>query len=122
MAEDPRLDPISFLDRFFDEIREEARENPKFADRLVKSLGGQVVFEDATKTDIANPFLLAANANKSDFYATFSSLKASQLKRLLKEHNLASAIDVRGKSPSQLVDMLYNRASLKISERKSSYF
>jgi len=122
MAEDPRLDPISFLDRFFDEIREEARSNPKFADRLVKALGGNVVFEDATKTDIANPYLLAANAKKSEFYTVFSSMKPSQLKRILKENNLATSIDVRGKSPSQLLDMLYTRASLKVSERKSSYF
>ena len=46
MAEDPRLDAIAYLDRFFDEIRDEVRSNPKLASRLVKAMGAQVLFED----------------------------------------------------------------------------
>lgn len=122
MAEDEKLDAVAYLDRFFDELRDEVRTNPQFANRLVKAMGGKVVFDESTKTDIANPYLLAAEGNKSEFYAVFSSLKPSQLKKILKDNNLATSIDVRGKSPSQLVDMLYDRASLKVNERKSSYF
>ncbi|MFC7290027.1 hypothetical protein [Hirschia litorea] len=122
MAEDPRLDAVAFLDRFFDEVRDEARTNPQFASRLVKAMGGQVVFEDATKADVANPYVLAADGDKSAFYSVFSPMKPSQIKKVLKDNNLATSIDIRGKSASQLLDMLYDRASLKISERKSSYF
>ncbi|WP_018995928.1 hypothetical protein [Hirschia maritima] len=122
MAENERLDAVAYLDRFFDELRDEVRTNPKFANRLVKAMGGKVVFEDSTKTDIANPYLLAAEGNKSEFYTVFSPLKTTQLKKILKDNNLATSVDIRGKSPSQLLDMLYDRASLKVSERKSSYF
>ncbi len=122
MAEDSRLDAIAYLDRFFDAIREEVRANPKLASRLVQAMGAEVVFEDTTKEDIANPYVLAANGSKSQFYSVFSPMKPSQLKRVLRDNNLATSLDLRGKSPSQLVDMLYERASLKVSERKSSYF
>ncbi len=122
MEKNERLDAIQFLDRFFDELREEARANPKFASRLVRAMGGQVVFEDTAKADIANPYLLAAEGDRSNFYAVFSSLKAAQIKKVLKDNNLATSIDMRGKSASDLVDMLYDRATLKVSERKSSYF
>ena len=122
MAEDERLDAVTYLDRFFDELRDEVRTNPKFADRLVKAMGGKVVFDETTKTEIANPYILVAESSKSEFYSVFSPLKQSQLKKILKDNNLATSVDVRGKSASQLVDMLYDRASLKITERKSSYF
>ena len=122
MAKDKRLDPVAYLDRFFDEIRDEARNNPKFADRLVKALGAEVVFDDDLKKDVINPFILASNKTRAEFYAIFSPMKPAQLRKLMREHNLATSIDVRGRSPSQLVDMLYDRATLKISERKSSYF
>ena len=45
MGEDQGLNPIEYLDRFFDELRAEVRSNPKLAARLVKALGGNVVFE-----------------------------------------------------------------------------
>ena len=122
MAEDPRLDAIAYLDRFFDEIRDEVRSNPKLASRLVKAMGAQVLFEDEAKAEIANPYILAANASKSQFYSVFSPMKPSQLKRVLRDNNLATALDLRGKSPAQMVDMLYERATSKVSERKSSYF
>ena len=122
MAENTRLDPVAYLDRFFDAIREEARTNPKFANRLVMAMGGQVVFEDETKSDVANPYILAANGTKSQFYSTFSKMKPGDLKRALKDYNLASTMDIRGKTSGELVDMLYDRASLKVSERKSAVF
>ena len=103
-------------------FREEARQNPKFADRLVKAMGGQVVFEDEAKSAVANPYLLAGNSTKAHFYSVFAPMKTNELKKILRDHNLATPLDLRGKSASQLLDMLYERARLKITERKSSYF
>ena len=77
MAKDKRLDPVAYLDRFFDEIRDEARNNPKFADRLVKALGAEVVFDDDVKKDVINPFILAGNKTRAEFYAIFSPYEAS---------------------------------------------
>jgi hypothetical protein len=122
MAEDPRLTPAEYLDRFFDELREEVRANPKLAARLVKALGGNVVFEDEAKADIANPYALAAAGSKSRFYSVFASMKANQVKKVLRDNHLATAVDMAGKNASQLIDMLFDRASSKVSERKSSMF
>jgi hypothetical protein len=38
MGEGPQLTPVEYLDRFFDELRDEVRSNPKFAARLVEML------------------------------------------------------------------------------------
>lgn len=122
MAESPRLTPVEYLDRFFDELREEVRSNPRLAARLVKALGGDVVFEDTAKVDVANPYQLVASGSKAKFLAVFSSLKVSQLKQVLKENNLATKVDMNGKNADQLVEMLYQRASSKVNERRSSVF
>ena len=121
MAESPRLTPVEYIDRFFDELRAEVRSNPKLAARLVKALGGNVVFEDETKADVANPYQLAT-AGKSNFMSVFGKLKLPELKKVLKDNNLATRVDMNGKSAEQLVDMLYDRAAMKVSERKSSIF
>ena len=122
MAEDQGLNAIEYVDRFFDEIRTEVRSNPQFAARLVKALGGDVVFEAASRSDVANPYVLAAKGSKSQFYSTFATLKPSEIKKVLRDNNLATRIDMAGKTPNQLIDMLFERASSKVSERKSSMF
>ena len=65
MAESPGLTPVEYIDRFFDELRAEVRSNPKLAARLVKALGGNVVFEDETKAEVANPYQLASSGTKA---------------------------------------------------------
>ena len=122
MAEDKRLSAVEYIDRFFDELREEVRSNPRLAARLVKALGGNVVFEDEDKADLANPYVLAASGAKSRFYSVYGAMKSAEIKKVLKQNNLATTIDMNGKSAAQLVDMLFERASSKVGERKSSIF
>jgi hypothetical protein len=122
MAEDKRLTPVEYLDRFFDELRDEVRSNPKLAARLVKALGGEVVFEDQAKADVANPYALAAQGSKARFLSVFGAMKLSEIRRVLKENNLATRVDMNGKSAGQLVEMLFERASGKVKERRSSVF
>jgi hypothetical protein len=122
MAQGPGLTPVEYIDRFFDELRAEVRSNPALAARLVKALGGNVVFEDETRADVANPYALAASSTKAQFLAIFGSMKLAQLKKVLKDHNLATKVDMNGKSAQQLVTMMYDRASSKVSERRSSMF
>ncbi|OYW43591.1 MAG: hypothetical protein B7Z38_00885 [Rhodobacterales bacterium 12-64-8] len=121
MAESPGLTPVEYIDRFFDELRMEVRSNPKLAARLVKALGGNVVFEDEAKAEIASPYQLAAG-DKARFFSVFGSLKLGDIKKVLKDHNLATRVDMTGKNAEQLVEMLYARASRKVNERKSSMF
>ena len=122
MAEDKRLTPVEYLDRFFDELRDEVRSNPKLAARLVKALGGEVVFEEQAKTDVANPYALAAQGSKAKFLSVFGSLKLSEIKRVLKDNNLATRVDMNGKNSGQLAEMLFERATSKVKERRSSVF
>lgn len=122
MAEDKGLTPVEYIDRFFDELRAEVRTNPQLAARLVKALGGNVVFDDEAKAEVANPVILASSGTKASFYSVFSTLKPNQLRRVLKDYNLASTLDMAGKNSNQLVDMMFDRASSKASERKSSMF
>jgi hypothetical protein len=122
MAEDKRLTPVEYLDRFFDELRDEVRSNPKLAARLVKALGGEVVFEEQAKADVANPYALAAQGSKAKFLTVFGSLKLSEIKRVLKDNNLATRVDMNGKDAGQLAEMLFERASSKAKERRSSVF
>ncbi|MFT3724245.1 MAG: hypothetical protein QM773_11710 [Hyphomonadaceae bacterium] len=121
MGEGPGLSPVEYLDRFFDELRAEVRSNPTLAARLVKALGGNVVFDDAAKSEIANPYALASGS-KATFMSVFGSMKLNEIKRVLKDHNLATRIDMNGKTAEQLVEMLHSRASAKVHERKSSVF
>lgn len=122
MAEDSRLTPVEYLDRFFDELRNEVRSNPKLAARLVKALGGDVVFESGDKSEVANPYALAASGSRAKFMSVFGSMKLSDVKKMLKENNLATRVDMNGKSADQLVEMMFERASTKVNERKSSIF
>jgi hypothetical protein len=122
MAESTRLTPVEYLDRFFDELREEVRSNPRLAARLVKALGGNVVFDDADRVDVANPYSLAASGDKAKFLSVFAAMKLPEIKKVLKDNNLATKVDMNGKSAGQLVEMLYERASSKVSERRSSIF
>ncbi len=121
MGEGPRLTPVEYLDRFFDELRAEVRSNPKLAARLVKALGGSVVFDNDTKAEVANPYALAAGP-KAGFLAVFGAMKIAEIKKVLKDNNLATRIDMNGKSAGQLVEMMYDRAAAKVQERKSSMF
>jgi hypothetical protein len=120
MVEGKALTPVEYLDRFFDELRDEVRSNPKLAERLVKALGGEVVFEDDAKAEIANPFALASGP-KAKFLSVFRSMKIGDIRKILKENNLATRIDMAGKSADQLVEMMYNRAAMKVQERKSTF-
>ncbi|MDZ4760927.1 MAG: hypothetical protein SGJ21_07640 [Alphaproteobacteria bacterium] len=121
MAEDQGLTPVEYIDRFFDELRAEVRANPKLAARLVKALGGNVVFENEVKAETANPYALAADG-RTRFYSVFGAMKAAEVKRILRDHNLATSVDVKGKSGDQLLDLLFDRALAKVSERSSSLF
>jgi hypothetical protein len=122
MAQGPGLTPVEHIDRFFDELGAEVRSNPALAARLVKALGGNVVLEDETRADVANPYALAASATKPQFFAVFGAIKLAQLKKVLKDHNLATRVDMNGKAADQLVAMMYEGTLNKVSERRSSAF
>ena len=71
---------------------------------------------------MANPYSLAASGSKAKFLSVFGSMKLPDLKKVLKENNLATRVDMNGKSADQLVEMMFERASSKVNERRSSIF
>lgn len=114
------LDPVDYLDRFFEEIRREARDNPAFAHRLVTALGATVAFDAGQKPDLLNPLIVASEAGADGVRAQFASLSARDLKAMLKSYNLASSIDMRGHDGPELLDLLARRSAEKAGERRST--
>ncbi|MEM9740481.1 MAG: hypothetical protein AAF829_11485 [Pseudomonadota bacterium] len=113
------MNSTEFLDRLFDVIRDEARANPAFAARLVKAAGGQVTFTERDKVAVLNPLEVAAEGGPNAVRSAFETLDPLQLRTLLKEHNLASAIDVRSRGKADLLDMLAVRATARVASRSS---
>ncbi|MEL6568384.1 MAG: hypothetical protein AAFQ22_08205 [Pseudomonadota bacterium] len=113
------MTPTDFLDRLFDVIRDEARANPAFAARLAKAAGAQITFAETEKAVVLNPLEVAAEGGANSVRAAFESLDVVALRALLKEHNLASAIDVRSRGKADLLDMLAVRATARVASRSS---
>lgn len=113
------LSPTDYLDRAFEVIREEARDNPAFAARLVKALGGEVVFPNSAKREVLNPVAVAAAETEAAMRDIYASLSAVELRGVLRDFNLASSVDVRGLDGPGLLDMLVRRARAKAGERMS---
>lgn len=117
MAEGARLSAADYLDRFFEEIRAEARGNPAFAARLVRALGGEITFAERDKIVIAAPLEIAAAGGQAALRDTFGTLDAAGLRKVLRTANLASSVDVRGRTAEELLDLLVRRATAKMDER-----
>lgn len=109
---------LEALDRFLEELRREFRANPEFAYRTVRALGAEVIFEGKDAAKLISPRELAATKPEEVARATLGSLTLTELKAVAKNSNLATAVDVKGKSKDELVDMIYRRAKTKSDERQ----
>ena len=118
MDKGARLSAVDYLDRFFEEIRLEARANPDFAARLTRALGGEVVFAKSDIVEVANPMEIAANQGEPGLRETFAGLDAAGLRKTMRTANLATPVDMRGKDTTELTDMLVRRALAKLAERR----
>ena len=117
MSSDSEQDAFAALDRFFDELRLEIRGNPELAAKLVKAIGAEVSFDGALAAKLVNPRELAVTADEAGFRAAFASMTLAEIKSVLKAHNLASSVDMKGLAQADLIDMAYRRASAKAAER-----
>ena len=124
MTDEPQADngtnALEALDRVLEELRREFAANPEFAARVVRALGAQVTFDPKDAARLLNPIELAADKPEADAKAEIASLPAAEIKKVAKAFNLATGSDLKGKTPSQLAELVYKRARLKISERTSS--
>ena len=112
-------DAVDALDDFLDVLRREFRENPEFALRAVKALGGSVEFRGENTANLVNPLELVAANGLDGATQSLASFSATELKKIAKNHGLATPIDVKGKSSPELSDLIVQRAARKIAERQS---
>ena len=110
---------LEALDRFLEELRREFRANPEFAHRVVKALGAEVSFEGKLAAKLLNPRELVSSKSESEAKSVLAGLSLTDLKTLAKTNNLATSVDVKGKTQDELVDMVYKRAYSKFQERSS---
>ena len=112
-------DAFGKLDRFFEELRLEIHANPQLAARLVKAIGAEVTFEGTLAAKLVNPRELALSSDEAGFRAAFAAMTPAEIKMVLKAHNLASAVDMKGLKAPELIDMAYRRAVAKAAERNT---
>lgn len=112
-------DAIEALDDFLDVLRREFRENPEFAMRAVKALGGKVEFRGENTANLVNPLELVAANGTNGAAESLASFSATELKKIAKNHGLASPVDLKDKTASELSDLIVQRAARKIAERRS---
>jgi len=114
---DKEIDAGRALDQFFAVVRDEARSNPKFASRLVEALGCTVVFRGDDAKHSVDPVQVAMRG-PDEFRKTFLSFSAKDLKDLVKEFDLATAGDLKGKNkPPQIVEVMWAGAQSKLHDR-----
>ncbi len=111
------IEATAALDRFFAVVRQEASDNPKFAAALLEALGATVVFRGTGAVVAVDPVQVAIEGQE-EFRKTFLSFSAADLKKLVKEYNLATPSDLTGKTrPPQIVDVMWVGAEAKIHDR-----
>ena len=112
-------DAVEALDDFLDVLRREFRENPEFALRAVKALGGSVEFRGENTANLVNPLELVAANGLDGATRSLASFSATELKTIAKNHGLATPLAVKGKSSPPLSDLIAQRSASQIAERQS---
>lgn len=110
--------PEDALDDFLDVLRREFRSDPELAHRVVKALGVKVELRGSKAADVLNPLELLHKEGVDGARETLQSFSLAELKKIAKNHQLATPVDVKTLDEAALVEMLLTRASNKISERR----
>jgi hypothetical protein len=109
------IDPAGALDSVFRIIRDEALNNPKFARRLLEAVGYTVEFRGEQALAAVDPVLVAMRGLEV-FRQTFLSMKVKDVIKIGKDFNLVESHEVKKKKPSELVDLLWERASERMHD------
>lgn len=111
--------PEDALNDFLELLRREFNSNPELAHRAVKALGVNVQLRGSKAADVLNPFELIAFEGADGTRETLRSFSLSELKKIAKNSNLATSIDMNGRDESGLIDLIVTRAGNKLAERSS---
>jgi len=118
----PRVGPLETLDRFFQQVRQQAATDPAFADRLIRALNVTVYYEGEDALKASNPVLLSGMRDAEGFSAIYNvpAFKVGDLKRLILSNDLATPTDLKAKrTKPQLIDFMYQRAADKRRELRA---
>jgi len=111
--------PGEALNDFFELLRREFDSDPELAYRAVKALGVKVELRGSKAADVLNPLELIAADGSDDARETLRSFSAAELKKIAKNNNLATSIDMNGRDETGLIDLILTRAANKIAERRA---
>jgi len=118
MPNEKPVSPNSALRRFLDVVADEADMNAAFRNRLLLALGVPVIFEGQDDLASVHPAELAVRYDEHTFKRIYGQLKGPALKKILTQHNLASAVEAgaKGIKPTAQVELLWDRARLRAEE------
>tara|TARA_X000001316_G_C911855_1_gene26992 strand:+ start:487 stop:843 length:357 start_codon:yes stop_codon:yes gene_type:complete len=104
------------IDEFLRAIKDAAAESPSFRARLVDALGYTVLYEGAEQFEGANPVRQANQWSEDAFCRIWSGAKVGDIKKVLKDYELATNDDMKGLKKAELIALLYERASSQAVE------
>lgn len=110
--------PEEALSDFLDVLRREFNSDPELAFRVVKALGLKVELRGSRAADVLNPIELIHSDGADGARETLRSFSAAELKKIAKNNNLGSPIDMKSLDEAGLVEMILTRAANKIAERR----
>ncbi len=117
-----RLTPVETLDRLFEEIREQARNDAGFADRLIRALDVDVIYEGEDALKASDPVHLAGFKEREAFVAIYNvpAFGVAAIKKLMLNAKIATKEDWgTRRNKKQLIEFMYERASDKAHERSA---
>lgn len=98
------------IDAFLSAVKDAAAEMPEFRARLISALGYTVLYEGAEQFEGADPVAQANRWSPDAFKRIWGGATVSQLKKTLKDRELATTEDMRGRRKPELIELLFDRA------------
>lgn len=110
--------PEEALSDFLEVLRREFDANPELALRAVKALGVDVELKGSKAADVLNPLELVNSRGAEGARESLLSFSLAELKKIAKNSNLATPIDMKDKDEAAVIDLIVTRAANKIAERR----
>lgn len=110
--------PNEAIDDFLEVLRREFQSDPELAHRVVKALGVKVELRGSKAADVLNPLELIHKEGAESAKETLASFSLAELKKIAKNHQLATPIDMKSVDEARLIAMITTRAANKIGERR----
>lgn len=105
-------EPAERLEALFALIVDEARANPELMRRMLSIVGVPVRFVGSDAVSAVDP-IIEAGKGQDEFRKTFLTFELADLKKIIKEYELAETADLRGKKKPAVVELMWATADRK---------